>query len=267
MMGSYQLVILQTSRALMKVLAAFRKSGKVPDPLRFIAEIGSTQSRAASGTAARTKQQWLDPKVYVDAYQQRFLYLLSGLERKVAASSSVTAGIQNHSVHCYQLSMAYSKLVLVSSFAESVRSGASLSSENLETASTAVSVVRSLCHLFALTQLQQDAGEFMESGALAPADMPLIRENIEKLLLELRPHAVTLVDGFNFSDRTLNSALGRYDGNVYEALYESAQLERLNNGKVGVDAVSGDGAVALRELLIPIREEIERIEKERRSRL
>jgi acyl-CoA oxidase len=235
--------------------------------MRFIADIERASASATTSPRRRSKGEWLETSTYVAAYQQRFLYLLSGLERKVQSSASTMAGIQNHSVHCYQLSMAFSKLMLVRSFAEAVQSPASLSSERLETSAAALQALRSLCHLFALTQLQQDAGEFMESGAIAPSDMPLVRENIELLLRELRPHAVALVDGFNFSDRTLNSALGRYDGEVYEALYETTKLDRLNKGEVGVDAVSGDGAVALRELLLPIRQEIERLEGEQRARL
>lgn len=39
----------------------------------------------------------------------------------------------------------------------------------------------------------------------------------------LRPNAVALVDAFDIPDRVLNSALGRYDGKVYETLYELAK--------------------------------------------
>lgn len=38
------------------------------------------------------------------------------------------------------------------------------------------------------------------------------------------------MDAWNFSDRRLNSALGRKDGNVYQTLYDWAQNEPLNKG-------------------------------------
>ena len=44
----------------------------------------------------------------------------------------------------------------------------------------------------------------------------------------LRPNVVPLVDAFDMPDHALRSALGRFDGNVYEALYESAVHTRLN---------------------------------------
>lgn len=45
----------------------------------------------------------------------------------------------------------------------------------------------------------------------------------------LRPNAVALVDAFDFPDRVLNSDLGRYDGNVYEALCDFARTSELNS--------------------------------------
>eukprot|EP00055_Hartaetosiga_balthica_P003673 m.8589 g.8589 ORF g.8589 m.8589 type:complete len:659 (-) comp3192_c0_seq1:317-2293(-) len=52
------------------------------------------------------------------------------------------------------------------------------------------------------------------------------------MLATIRGDAVALVDAFDFSDQTLNSALGRYDGHAYEALYEYAQKEPLNREQV-----------------------------------
>ena len=49
---------------------------------------------------------------------------------------------------------------------------------------------------------------------------------------ELRPNAVGLVDAFDYPDRMLNSCLGRYDGQVYEALYEYAKRSSLNRNEV-----------------------------------
>ena len=47
-----------------------------------------------------------------------------------------------------------------------------------------------------------------------------LQEQQHELLVELRPDAVALVDGFGFEDYQLNSCLGRSDGNVYNALLQ-----------------------------------------------
>ena len=45
-------------------------------------------------------------------------------------------------------------------------------------------------------------------------------------------HAVPLVDAFDIPDAVLNSALGRYDGDVYRHLYEWAQKAPRNKSEV-----------------------------------
>ena len=47
-----------------------------------------------------------------------------------------------------------------------------------------------------------------------------------------RPNAVALVDSFDLHDETVASTLGQYDGNAYQALFESTQYEPLNQTEV-----------------------------------
>ena len=55
-----------------------------------------------------------------------------------------------------------------------------------------------------------------------------ILDAIERLLEEIRPDAVALVDGFGFSDYDLKSTLGHFDENGYEAIYREARMSPLN---------------------------------------
>lgn len=55
---------------------------------------------------------------------------------------------------------------------------------------------------------------------------------LESCLKRLRPNAVALVDSFDLHDRVLDSALGAYDGNVYEHIFESAKKNPLNKEPV-----------------------------------
>merc|ERR1712178_376997 len=57
-------------------------------------------------------------------------------------------------------------------------------------------------------------------------------ERINTLLSEIRPDAVALVDAFGTSNAQLGSTLGRYDGDVYEAIYEEAKKSPLNQSEV-----------------------------------
>lgn len=55
---------------------------------------------------------------------------------------------------------------------------------------------------------------------------------LENCLKRIRPNAVGLVDSFDLHDEILNSALGDYDGNVYERLLEEANKSPLNKEPV-----------------------------------
>lgn len=55
---------------------------------------------------------------------------------------------------------------------------------------------------------------------------------MEECLKCIRPNAVGIVDGFDIRDEILSSALGVYDGNVYERLLEDANKSPLNKTPV-----------------------------------
>lgn len=56
-----------------------------------------------------------------------------------------------------------------------------------------------------------------------------MKRKVIELLAVIRPDAVAPVDAFALPDYYLNSALGRYDGNVYEAMTKMAEKEPLNH--------------------------------------
>jgi acyl-CoA oxidase len=73
-----------------------------------------------------------------------------------------------------------------------------------------------------------------------------MRRQYYALLTVLRQDAVGLVDAFGLSDYLLNSALGRFDGDVYRALLAAAQGSPLNQTQEGP---AWDGI--LKPLLVP----------------
>ncbi|KAF8190757.1 peroxisomal oxidase [Mycena galopus ATCC 62051] len=60
----------------------------------------------------------------------------------------------------------------------------------------------------------------------------VLRLTIAELCGELLPEVIGLTDAFGFSDWELDSALGVYDGKVYEALWARVQQEPLNQTEV-----------------------------------
>lgn len=62
--------------------------------------------------------------------------------------------------------------------------------------------------------------------------MQQLQQRLENLLTEIRPNAVGIVDGFDIPDKILSSALGAYDGNVYERLFLEAKKSPLNQDPI-----------------------------------
>ncbi|KAL5359100.1 acyl-CoA oxidase [Aspergillus floccosus] len=119
-------------------------------------------------------------------------------------------------VQLHQLSQAQSQSFLVNTFYRSLQA---LSHPERE-------VVTDLFRLFALTIMRSDSFEFLRCGAASLADLDALTGKIQDLMARIRPHAVKLVDSWAIPDYLLDSALGRYDGRVYEDLFHRAH--RLN---------------------------------------
>jgi hypothetical protein len=89
-------------------------------------------------------------------------------------------------------------------------------------------IMRLNFELYATYTMTEAADEFLASGYISPNQYELLRNQVDRLLAAIRPQAVPLVDGFAIPDYLLNSALGSYDGDVYNRLFDFAAREPLN---------------------------------------
>lgn len=78
-----------------------------------------------------------------------------------------------------------------------------------------------LYRLFALNTMDQDSRSFATTNAVSSSSLDAIPEVVLQLMIEkIRPHAIKLVDSWSMPDYLLESALGRYDGKVYEDMFD-----------------------------------------------
>jgi len=77
-----------------------------------------------------------------------------------------------------------------------------------------------------------------ETSYFQAGDVEKVDQALDSLTSELRPNLVGLVDSFSYHDNDLLSALGRFDGNVYETLMDWAKNHNpINQGPLpGFDA-------------------------------
>jgi acyl-CoA oxidase len=148
----------------------------------------------------------------------------------------------------HNLSRAYSQALLVRNFHEAL--------QVLDLDSSTVETITDLFHLFSFYTIDAELRFFQVSGAISLSDTNRLDREILGLMKKIRPHAVKLVDSFALPDYLLDSALGRYDGSVYEALFDLAHRKNpLNketfNPRYWEDEIvlgSGDGGKVLAKL-------------------
>ncbi|KAH7401569.1 acyl-CoA oxidase [Pyrenochaeta sp. MPI-SDFR-AT-0127] len=119
-------------------------------------------------------------------------------------------------IQLHNLSRAYSEQILVTNFYNAI------SSSNSPLVSPTLEVLQSCFRLYALYTLEASAAQFSMTTAVSIDSIYGLQPLILDLMRELRPHAVKLVDAWSIPDWLLDSALGRYDGKVYEELFDMA---------------------------------------------
>ncbi|KAF2722413.1 acyl-CoA oxidase [Polychaeton citri CBS 116435] len=125
-----------------------------------------------------------------------------------------------------KLSRAHSQYMVVKSFYEAVTSPETAAQLDPET----IGLLHKLFQLHALHTLEAEGSEFFASAATTVRQIQLARTTgVMKLMEQIRPHAVRLVDAWAFPDFQLDSSIGRYDGNVYEDMFHRAsEMNPLN---------------------------------------
>ncbi|XP_060622449.2 peroxisomal acyl-coenzyme A oxidase 2 [Anolis sagrei] len=217
--GENTVLLLQTARFLIKCLGMAQKGQPIPSSVAYLS------SKNFGKCQAWKKGDFLNPDVYIDAYRQRAFRMVQSAAIKL--QSLVQSGIALHeawnscSVQLAWAAMAHIHYIVVEQFVKALQS--------YEGEADIHRILKHLCDLFALHGMYLNMGDFMQDGYLSTEQVAMVTESYLDLLPVIRRDAVPLVDVFDFSDVSLNSALGSYDGRVYERLYEWAKKSPTNN--------------------------------------
>jgi acyl-CoA oxidase len=68
-------------------------------------------------------------------------------------------------------------------------------------------LLRDVCSLYALTSIEEDLAWFMGHNRLADTRAKTVTSLVNELLDKLRPHTLTLIEGFGVPEATLNAAM------------------------------------------------------------
>jgi acyl-CoA oxidase len=229
--GDNHMLPQQVIKVLLKLVAVVRRGGGeeyescdsyglVPF-LRQIISGKSSNNRASDATS-------------LDSILDAFAYRAARLLESVATllQSQIRNGVSQHDAwnHCLvemaRASKSYAQYLILRIYIQDGTQNPSLHVQAPE-----VNVLTDMARLLALYWMVQDSGDFLEDGYMKSMDWA--RKALLVSLSTVRPNAVPLVDAWDFSDFRLKSTLGRFDGNVYEAIMDATQREPLNRSDPG----------------------------------
>ncbi|NXA55535.1 ACOX1 oxidase, partial [Nothocercus julius] len=225
--GENTVMMLQTARFLIKSYMQVGSGQRVTGMVSYLNDL-SRQHIQPQHVAARPVSVLInDPVSLVEAYKARAAWLVEAAAKNLQAELNHRKSREDAwnvtSVDLVRASDAHCHYVVVKLFT------AKLS----EISNAAVrAVVTDLCLLYMLHGISKNAGDFLQAGILTNTQVNQVNQRVKELLAIIRLNAVALVDSFDFSDNYLGSVLGRYDGNVYENMFEWAKKSPLNKTEV-----------------------------------
>nr|XP_004655256.1 peroxisomal acyl-coenzyme A oxidase 1 isoform X1 [Jaculus jaculus] len=225
--GENTVMMLQMARFLMKSYDQVHSGKLVCGMVSYLNDLPSQRIQPQQVAVWQTMVDINSLDSLTEAYKRRAARLVEiaakNLQAEQSRRKSKEVAWNLASVDLVRASEAHCYFVVVKLFLEKV-------SKIQDKAVQAV--LRNLCFLYTLYGISQKAGDFLEGNIMTGAQMMQVNQRILELLAVIRPNAVALVDAFDFKDLTLGSVLGRYDGNVYENLFEWAKKSPLNKTEV-----------------------------------
>ncbi|KAM9314155.1 peroxisomal acyl-coenzyme A oxidase 1 isoform 2-T2 [Pholidichthys leucotaenia] len=225
--GENTVMMLQTARYLMKSYRQVKAGQQLSGIVSYLNESADWRVQPQPVAARPTVVDINDLNSLVEVYKRRAAFLVEvaakSIQQELQHRKSPEDAWNNSAIDLVRASDAHCHYVVVKLFTDKLG----------EISDTAIhSMLSTLALLYTLYGVTKNSGDFLQASLLSVPQVLQISLRIKELLAQLRPNAVPLVDAFDIHDRKLNSVLGRYDGNVYEHMFDWARRSPLNATEV-----------------------------------
>lgn len=227
--GEQVIMSLQCSRFLVKSAAQLKRNPEqLKGSVKYLLDPPVTKLPFDSWSTAK-------PEHLVAMFRDRARLQAVRLEERFAAeqaNGTFDSATNATAIHGYKAAGCHSAYTTIMRNLDSLNSFVKPKDQNTYNA------LLKLFELTALVQIKDDLADWFH--CMTPTLVDTLMDRIHVMLDHIRPDAVGLVDALGFDDEQLKSTLGRYDGNVYEAIYEEAKLSPLNQSPkmVGWESLS-----------------------------
>ncbi len=144
----------------------------------------------------------LDPEFHLSAFRYRERDILtsaaSRIKKHLDAGMNSFDAFNQCQYHLLNVGVAYTERIILEQFIKQV---AKTEDESLRV------VLKKLCDLFALSQIEKNKGWYLEHDYMAGVKTKAIRRMVNKLCWEVRQESVGLVDAFGISEKCLSAPI------------------------------------------------------------
>lgn len=214
--GDNTIMALQVARYLVKCLQKLKKGTKLHENVSYLALLQDILSKQQCSVK---KTEELDLNLVLRLLQINSAFLIYRTANTLMGASKEIgpkeAWDRKAGIKLFEAAQAHMSVYTYHAFMQRIES--LIKSQNLKT------VMQNLCLLYGVQKLIEQPLGLMQSEYLSTKQFTLIQDKKEELLEIIRPDVVGLVDAFGYPDNTLRSAIGTYDGNVYETLMKTVR--------------------------------------------
>ena len=168
--------------------------------LGYVAEQAATSISELNPITVRNtdEEHLLDPAFQLDAFKYRERDILTSaakrLKRHISEGMDSFDAFNVAQHHLVQVGFAYIERMVLEKFIEQV---------NQTTDAGCKAILKKLCDLFALSQIDKNKGWYLEQGYMEGVKTKAIRKLMNQLCWDIRQEAVPLVDAFAIPDSCL----------------------------------------------------------------
>lgn len=168
--------------------------------LNYVASQAKTSIQEKNPFTVRNTddEHLLDPEFQLNAFAYRERAILTSAAKRL--KSYIDDGLDSFDAfnqcqhHLVQVGFAYVEWVILDQFVQQVNNTSDPGCK---------AVLKKLCDLFALSQMEKNKGWYLENGYMESVKTKAIRKMVDRLCAEIRQEAVPLVDAFAVPDSCL----------------------------------------------------------------
>eukprot|EP00041_Stephanoeca_diplocostata_P030742 m.938171 g.938171 ORF g.938171 m.938171 type:complete len:669 (-) comp23816_c0_seq4:379-2385(-) len=216
--GEQVILSLQCARFLLKAVQDVLDGKTVAATAQYLGEKFSGPVDFESATGIMQLFRARSIKLVGRLHREYHKKVATGVSSDVAWNECAWLAYRASEAHVSYVMLQNNHLAIEKYFADASQAGVKL-------------VMLHLLRLWTLQCMTENGGDFV--GILTEHDMETLDAEVGRMLKLIRPDVVALVDSFGFLDAQLKSAIGGYDGMVYDKIYSEAKLNPLNNKSGG----------------------------------